>query len=202
MLQYIVKTSDTESILAQAREAIGAGVRWIELKIDDSVSDDSLEDIIKVLKQEAADAECALTVASRVELAKSTQIDGVQLYSGDESAAAARVTLDGGPIIGVSVSSQDEVERTMHLDVDYFRFEPVFGDNSDNLALTTSILKMLHDNSIYKPLAVAGGIKSVDNVSAALKAGAAGVAVDSSIASADKSIKDALKELLSYLEKP
>lgn len=201
MLQYIVKSSDRDEIMEQTRRALEAGVRWIELKTEPSLSDADLTEIIGVLKPEVKKAGCVLTLASRVTLAKQTEVDGVQLYEGDLPASTARMELNAGPIIGISVISPDQVERQMSLDVDFFRLEPLYENGSEHLATLFEIAKLLRDNGIDKPLAAAGGINK-KNVEGALAAGADGIAVDSGIASGCKSLKDALEEIIGFIRNP
>lgn len=201
MLQYIVKSSDRDEIMEQTRRALEAGVRWIELKTEPSLSDADLTEIIGVLKPEVKEAGCVLTLASRVTLAKQTEVDGVQLYEGDLPASTARMELNAGPIIGISVISPDQVERQMSLDVDFFRLEPLYENGSEHLATLFEIAKLLRDNGIDKPLAAAGGINK-KNVEGALAAGADGIAVDSGIASGCKSLKDALEEIIGFIRNP
>lgn len=200
MLQYIVRASGKDEILREAREALKGGCRWIEVKAPVSVTDDELKETLGLLKPEVDEAGGCLTVASRVTLAKLTEIDGVQLYEGDMPATAARMELEAGPIIGMSVTSRDEVERNMRFDVDYFRFEPLFGKDSGGLDAMASVAALLRETRSDKPLACAGGI-TPDNMKDALAAGAEGIAVDSSIAADGRPLSDAVAEFVDAIAK-
>lgn len=199
MLQYIVKSGNKEEIISQTREALDAGVLWIEIKAPVDVDDQTLEALINEVKPLVKEKGATLTVASRVTLAKKTEIDGVQLYKDDMPASAARMELEAGPIIGLSVSSKDEVERNMPLDIDYFRLEPLFESEAEHLDVLESIAETLNKARSDKPLAAAGGI-TCDNVEGVLAAGAEGVAVDKDIAAADSSLKDSIEKLISTIK--
>lgn len=199
MLQYIVKSSETDDILNQTRTALDAGCKWIEIKAPAEISDEILESVIEKVKPLAKVKEATLTIASRVTLAKKTEVDGVQLYEGDMPASAARMELEAGPIIGISVRNQGEVERNMHFDVDYFRMEPLFEKDAEHLDVLATIAAILRNARSDKPLAAAGDI-TADNVEGVLAAGAEGVAVDSSVAGEDESVADAISRLINRIK--
>lgn len=199
MLQYIVKSGDPQDVLEQARIALAAGCKWIELKAPAEVDDKTLEQIIADLKPLVKENEATLTLASRVTLVKQTEVDGVQLYEGDMPASAARMELEAGPIIGISVTNQGEVERNMHFDVDYFRLEPLFEADAQHLDVLAAIAETLRKARSDKPLAAAGGI-SADNVEGVLAAGAEGVAADKDTAKAGESLADALNRLIAQIK--
>ena len=194
MLQYIVKTDSPEEIISQAKDALAAGVKWIELKTTSGIGDEELTKVIEELKPLVSDAEGTLTLASRVTLAKQTGVDGVQLYPDDLPPTAARMELEAGPFIGMSVRDRDTVERNLHFDIDYFRFEPLFESDGEHLETLHEIADLLRAKKSDKPLAAAGGINA-GNVEGVLAAGAAGVAVDASLAADSDSLAEALKKL-------
>lgn len=195
MLQYILKSGVPEEVLDQTRSALAAGCKWIELKAPADVDDKTLEDLIAKIKPLVKEHEATLTLASRVTLAKQTEVDGVQLYEGDMPATAARMELEAGPIIGMSVKTPDAVERNMHFDIDFFRFEPLYDDTSEHLDTLAAIAAVLREAKSDKPLAAAGGI-TVDNIEGVLAAGAEGVAVDSDISEGKGSLQEAIEQLI------
>lgn len=195
MLQYIIRSGKRDEIAAQCNEALEAGCRWIEIKAPKEFTDEELKSSIEQILPQIREKGASLILASRVTLAKQTGADGVQLYIDDMPPTAARMELEAGPIIGMSVRDVATVERNLHFDIDFFRLEPLFEEDGENLATLCEIANLLSEKKSDKPLAAAGGITS-DNVEGVLAAGAEGVAVDSSIAEGHSSIKDGLENLI------
>ncbi len=200
MLQYIVKSDNAEEIISQSLDALEAGCKWIEIKVSPDVEDKTLERVIDDLKPLIKKHDANLVLASRVTLAKQTGVDGVQLYEGDMPPSAARMELEAGPIIGMSVRTTDAVERNMYLDIDFFRMEPLFEEASAHLDTLGEMARILRDAKSDKPLAAAGGI-TADNIEGVLAAGAEGVAVDSTISDEKESLRDAISHIISVAEK-
>lgn len=200
MLQFIVKSDNPEEIISQTREALEGGCRWIELKTTKAISDEELTEVINKLMPVVKEKEGTLTLASRVTLAKQTGVDGVQLYLDDMPPTAARMELEAGPIIGMSVRDLDTVERNLHFDIDYFRYEPLFEEDGENLKTLLEIARLLKEKKSDKPLAAAGGLTS-ENVEVALEYGAEGVAIDASYAEEGESVKNAVASLIELLGK-
>lgn len=198
MLQFIIKSDSAEEIRRQFSEAIEGGCRWIELYTSADISDDRLKPLAEELAGEAHSKEAVFMLANRVTLSKLAGCDGVQLYDKEISASAARTELDASPIIGITVDCFETIELRHHLDVDYFRFEPVFDGNRNNLALLAEIAEKAAENDVEKPLAAGGGI-NFDNYSDVLAAGAVGIAVDSSIARSEEKLSAAVAHMIKLI---
>ena len=199
MLQYIVKSDNVKDILAEARQALKGGCRWIEIKAPAALSDEILKPALKELLEDVRKAEGMLLVADRVTLCKDAGCDGVQLYRDDMPVSAARMELEAAPIIGVTVNSWEEILRQYRLDVDFFRYEPAFNGEIDNLPLLREIADKVAENDVERPLAATGGI-TCDNFRDVLAAGAVGIAVDSSLAQAhDVSLTEAVRRLIGLM---
>lgn len=115
-------------------------------------------------------------------LARAVSADGVHLGQSDEAPDAARQVLGPEAIIGISVSSLDELGKTNVRPCDYIGTGPVFPTDTKedaNPVIGLSGLKTLIEN-VSLPVVAIGGINE-HNAASCLSHGAAGVAVISAI---------------------
>lgn len=125
-------------------------------------------------------------------LARAVGADGVHLGQDDASPAMARRIMGGGAIIGVSVSTPDELAGTDTGPCDYMGTGPVFGTTTkkdpkqtiglEGLGLVLALAEI--------PVVAIGGI-TPDNAASCLAAGAAGAAVISCVTRSDRPLKNA-----------
>jgi thiamine-phosphate pyrophosphorylase len=123
-----------------------------------------------------------LVINDNILLAKAVGADGVHLGQGDDPPDAARRILGPEAIIGLSVSTLEELARS-HLDgCDYIGTGPVFGTRTKADAKPSRGLEGLKAMADQSPLPVAaiGGITDA-NARECFDQGAAGVAVISVI---------------------
>ncbi len=115
-------------------------------------------------------------------LAKAVKADGVHLGQSDTSPATARMILGDAAIVGVSVSTPSELEKTDIGCCDYAGTGPVFDTATKKDSKPTIGVEGLKDmvRRVPLPVVAIGGVTH-DNASMCLEAGAAGIAVISCV---------------------
>ncbi|ABW67569.1 thiamine-phosphate kinase [Desulfosudis oleivorans] len=125
-------------------------------------------------------------------LARALGADGVHVGQADGSLKTARSIVGKNALVGVSVSTLDELARTPVEFCDYIGTGPVFATSTKPDAspvIGVAGLKAVIDRS-KKPVVAIGGINAA-NAAACFSAGAAGVAVISCVSRADSPLEDA-----------
>lgn len=177
--------------MRQTRAALAAGVVWLEIDADVSVSDDTVASVIDTIRPELAERNCMLILAGRIDTAKTLKADGVHIYRSERPVSAVRVALDAWPIIGVSVSSRDDAEALRGYDIDYLYLDRNPGDDTKPVS---EIAAWLEEKDIETPLVAAGAITAAD-VEALARAGANAVAIDASVAAESEKLQATISEL-------
>ncbi|MBU1712788.1 MAG: thiamine-phosphate kinase [Proteobacteria bacterium] len=132
-------------------------------------------------------------VNDNILLARSLMADGVHIGQDDEPAALARKILGRHALIGISVSSLDELSKTDLSECDYIGAGPVFetGTKADaKKAMGPEGLESCAMNS-HLPVVAIGGIDP-SNARTCFSRKAAGIAVISSISRAEDPLSSAL----------
>ena len=140
--------------------------------------------------------EALFVVNDRVDIAMAMHADGVHLGQDDLPAAAARAMLGPEVIIGVSVSDVEESKRALADGADYLglgHIFPTISKEKTNPPLGIPMIESVKE-SVGLPIVAIGGI-AVDNAGEVVRAGAAGLAVISAIASAEDPVA-ATRELV------
>ncbi len=134
-----------------------------------------------------------LIINDNILLAKQVMADGVHLGQEDEHPEIARNVLGSEAIMGTSVSSLDELEKTDLRHCDYIGTGAVFptctkeGKNVCGLSGLETVAK---NSSV--PVVAIGGIDST-NAKSCFEHGAAGIAVITFISRADDLLRNALE---------
>jgi len=180
---YFITDDAAPDPLDQARCAIAGGATLIQFRQKDfAAADFSLARAILSLCR----ANCVpFVVNDHLLLAKALGADGVHLGQDDERPAVAREVLGDQAIVGVSVSTLDELARTDLAPCDYIGAGPVFATGTKTDAKAVVGLEGLREMAARVPLPVVaiGGI-GPERVQRCLDHGAAGVAVISTISRA------------------
>lgn len=126
-----------------------------------------------------------LVINDDVLLAKAIGADGVHLGQEDGHPQEARAILGPAALIGISVSTRDELDRTDLAPCDYVGSGPVFATGTKADAKPVRGLSGLQEiiKQVTLPIVAIGGITAA-RVGDCLRAGAAGVAVISAVARA------------------
>jgi thiamine-phosphate pyrophosphorylase len=180
-------------------QAVRGGAACVQLREKDITTRSFIEEAVRN-KALLAPFRVPLIINDRVDVALAGGADGVHVGQDDMPYAMARRLMGPGAIIGLSVETWDDVEKTRNLDVDYLGVSPVFEtptktDTKGSWGLNglTKIRARLRH-----PLVGIGGLNR-DNAADAVLAGADGVAVVSAICAAPDPFR-AAQELSGIIE--
>lgn len=171
---------------AAVRAALAGGVSMVQLRDPRAKTRRLLEDargLLALLRP----AGVPLIVNDRVDVALAAGADGVHVGQEDMSARDARALLGPGKILGLSISSLEELERSADALplVDYLGVGPIFatGTKPDAAApMGVQGLAAVAERT-QLPLVAIGGLHA-GNAPQVVRAGATGVAVVSAICAA------------------
>ncbi len=166
--------------LKQVETAIAAGATLIQYR-NKSFSATNIDEVLAIRKR-CATHRIPLLINDNVLLALAVGADGVHLGQTDEEASVARRILGAHAIIGISVSTPEELAKTDLSPCDYVGTGPVFptGTKPDaSPVIGLSGLKTIADRSPL-PIVAIGGV-TAENIASCRANGAAGGAVISCI---------------------
>lgn len=180
-------------LLKQVKIAITAGATVIQYRHKSFLSRDLKE--VEAIRELCKRHSVPLIINDNIILAKAVDADGVHLGQGDEDVAIARNIMGPDAIIGISVSTIEELEKTDFSFCNYIGTGPVFATDTKVDASTVIGLAGLRKVVERSPLPVVaiGGIDASGG-DACFSHGAAGVAVISCITRAEDPLHQA-KEL-------
>ncbi len=181
------------SVQDQVKVAIESGVTVIQYR-NKNFNLEYYDDVIMV-RNLCHDNEVMFIVNDNVLLAKSVNADGVHLGQGDESIILARRVMGPNAILGLSISTLDELNKSDVTECDYIGVGPVFPTKTKIDAKPSrgiDVLRKIVQNSPV-PVVAIGGINSV-NARACIECGTSGIAVISCI-SRSKNIATSAVEL-------
>lgn len=182
----------TDSALSQGRPltevvkaAVEGGVSCVQLR-EKTMSTRDFLDLALAVKHVLQPYHVPLIINDRIDVALACGAEGVHLGQSDLPVAHARQLLPDHVFIGWSVESMADVERALHLPVDYLGVSPVFATPTKTDTQAPWGLDGLHRvrQVTSLPLVAIGGINA-GNALPVLQAGAEGLAVVSAICSAD-----------------
>jgi len=155
-----------------------------------------------VLRRVAAQAGVIFIVNDRCDLALAVDADGVHLGQGDLPLDMARKVMGPDKLIGISTHNADQVIEASIGKPNYLGFGPIFKPGSkqdhDPLVGLEGLRAIRKLTSL--PVFAIGGIQ-IDQVQAAMHAGADGVAVISAILKA-ADIREAVRTFLAQMPTP
>ncbi|WP_153731168.1 thiamine phosphate synthase [Sporosarcina obsidiansis] len=126
-----------------------------------------------------------------VDLALAINADGVHVGQDDELASSVRKRIGPDKWLGVSTHNANEVQLAQSIGADYVGLGPIYPTATKldaSAVVGSTLVKDIHTSFPDMPIVGIGGI-SIDNFAPVLLAGADGVAIISSIASADEPMK-------------
>jgi thiamine-phosphate pyrophosphorylase len=133
-------------------------------------------DLARALRQVVADAGQLLLVNDRIDVALAAGADGVHLPSAGIPPGDARRLVGSGLLVAVSCHSAADVARARDAGADFATFGPLFETPSKREFGPPVGLGPLHEASLLGlPLVALGGVDA-SNASAAVAAGAYGLA--------------------------
>lgn len=174
-----VKDGDVEKAVT---EAIAGGATMIRVSGDGLPAGELLELAQRV--HGVTKGKALLVVDDRVDVAVAVDADGVELPETGLPTRAARDQIGKYAVVGRSVYDAEKAMHATREGADYVTVGPIYkGASKSEKPAGVSLLKEINKDSDL-PMLAAGGI-TADKVAEVIKAGAAGVAVGSSIAGAD-----------------
>jgi len=181
-------------ILYCAEEALKGGASIIQYR-EKNIPTGEMVRTAKSLLELTRRYNATLIVNDRVDVALASGVYGVHLGQSDMDSGDARRIMGPDAIIGLSVSSLDELERAIKQPVNYIGAGPVFATGSKADANEPMGLDMLHvicERSPF-PVVAIGGICKV-TAPKVIAAGASSIAVISAVMS-ETNIEKAAKKL-------
>ena len=164
--------------------AARAGVSCVQLRDKNGTTRRQIA-LARALRQVLGPRGVPLIVNDRVDVALAAAADGVHLGQDDMDLPAARALAGEGKILGLSVSSRQEVSAAPWAIADYAGFGACFATPTKPDAQIAGLSALSAARAqIDIPLIAIGGINE-DNAARAIAAGADGVCVISAICAAD-----------------
>lgn len=179
-----------------AEKALKGGVRAIQFR-EKNMSSREMYYTAKGLRKLTRDYDALLFINDRVDIALAVDADGVHVGKEDLPAFAIREFFNG--YIGVTARSVEEA-REVERYADYLGVGPVF-ETRTKQGLKPIGVKKLEEivKAVKIPVIAIGGINS-KNAEIVFKAGVAGIAVVSAIAS-EKDVENAARKLVEIASK-
>jgi len=201
--QFISNDFSELNELEQIQEVCKAGARWVQLRLKNRPEQDILQ-----LGRQAAEIcrqyQATLIINDHAHLIKEIRAEGVHLGKADMSPIEARKLLGSDLIIGGTANSMADVRQLYKAGVDYiglgpFRFTHTKKKLSPVLGLQgySEIIKQCREEDIHLPIVAIGGI-NLEDVPSLISCGLHGIALSSSITSAEDIIhttKNYLKQI-------
>ena len=200
MLQFITNSPTVEGTVAQARQAIEGGCKWVQIRMKDA-PDSDVEAAARQLIPLCKDQGVILVIDDRVGVVMETRVHGVHLGPDDMPPAQAREVLGPHAIIGCTAHNADDIRRLSSLDIDYIglgpyrhtttksKLAPLLG--SEGLS---QVMAEVRAAGIETPVVAIGGL-TADDVTEVLRCGASGIAISGDIISAPDPVEQTRKIL-------
>jgi len=179
------KIQDIETILHIILQAIKGGVFIVQLR-EKTISTKNFVYKATKIKSILDQKNIPLIINDRVDVALAIDAAGIHLGQDDIPYDLARKLLGKNKIIGLSVSTAEEIEQARTWDVDYFGVGAIFKTQTKDMknpVLGLEGLKKIR-NITAKPIIGIGGINKT-NAKEVINAGADGIAVVSAICGND-----------------
>lgn len=183
MLQYITDSTASRSVEDQIKDVLAAGCTWITID-PAAMSDDDVKTLVDKVMPLCLEKQAFLILKDKVQLAKDINVGGVVLSKGSEFPSHARMTLGAAAVIGVEVSTTDQIAALQGLDVDYVVMSP-FKQAGEFSPLGIEGVKRLcsymEEKEMELPRVAAGGV-TYDDIAPLMDAGCNGVAMSAFLA--------------------
>lgn len=181
-------------VLDTVREAVAGGATMVQLR-DPHAKTRALVDQSRALVALLKPHRIPFIVNDRVDVALAADADGVHVGQSDMTPTDARALIGLGKILGLSITSEADLDRSDLSGVDYLGVGPIYDSPTKadaaapmalgGLAAIAELTKL--------PIVAIGGLHA-GNAAEAITAGASGVAVVSAICAAPDA-EDAAREL-------
>ncbi len=168
---------------SQARAAIEAGMKWVQLRMKDAPMKEVWEAAL-YLSGLAREHGAVLTINDYPDVALASGADGVHLGQDDIPLREARLIM-GGRLIGISTHDMAQAEEAWRGGADYIGFGPVFPTGTKDAGPEKGISALARVcKAVDIPVVAIGGI-TLRSVKEVIGAGAGAVAVSGAICTGD-----------------
>ncbi len=183
-----------------ARSLVECGVGVIQYRAKKAGAGYMLE-AAAAINEECSKCGALFIVNDRADVAMISGAPGVHVGQDDLPVSACRKVMGEDAVVGVSTHSEEEIEAAVRNGADYIGYGPVFGTSTKENPLEPRGLDALAEvvSSVDIPVVAIGGI-NVENIGEVRKAGAAGAAVISALAS-KSCLEEGAKALVEAWEK-
>lgn len=195
MLQFITRKNERYGIEEQVKMVIEGGCKWIELDMNDATAEE-VKAIIENLIPLCKEADAILVVDDYVDIVKEMEVTGLRLIKDSKNVGEVRNILEGGPIIGVNVSTAGDIYALKGIDVDYVTIEINEPHSLDSIY---KIVSEVREAGINMPIVAIGEI-TIENIKEVIATGVNGVAMSDAIVNAENPT-EYTKKILSILYK-
>lgn len=195
MLQFITRKNERYGIEEQVKMVLEGGCKWIELDMNDATAEE-VKAIIENLIPLCKEADAILVVDDYVDIVKEMEVTGLRLIKDSKNVGEVRNILEGGPIIGVNVSTAGDIYALKGIDVDYVTIEINEPHSLDSIY---KIVSELREAGINMPIVAIGDI-TIENIKEVIATGVNGVAMSDAIVNAENPT-EYTKKILSILYK-
>lgn len=189
MLQYVTDASARRSVEDQIEEVLAAGCNWIT--IDPSgMSDDEVRTLVEKIMPACLDKQAFLLIKDKVDLAKECNVGGTVLSPGENTPSQARMALGAAAVIGVEVTTTQDIDRLTGLDMDYV----VMSYKKLGFEGVKSLCSYMEEKEMELPRVAAEGV-GYDDIAPLMDAGCNGVAMSEALADAEDIAAETKKAL-------
>ena len=195
MLQFITRKNERYGIEEQVKMVLEGGCKWIELDMNDATAEE-VKAIIENLIPLCKEADAILVVDDYVDIVKEMEVTGLRLIKDSKNVGEVRNILEGGPIIGVNVSTAGDIYALKGIDVDYVTIEINEPHSLDSIY---KIVSEVREAGINMPIVAIGEI-TIENIKEVIATGVNGVAMSDAIVNAENPT-EYTKNILSKLYK-
>lgn len=195
MLQFITRKNERYGIEEQVKMVLEGGCKWIELDMNDATAEE-VKAIIENLIPLCKEADAILVVDDYVDIVKEMEVTGLRLIKDSKNVGEVRNILEGGPIIGVNVSTAGDIYALKGIDVDYVTIEINEPHSLDSIY---KIVSEVREVGINMPIVAIGEI-TIENIKEVIATGVNGVAMSDAIVNAENPT-EYTKKILSILYK-
>lgn len=200
-LQYISQGNSKEEQLENIKKALDNGVKWVQLRAK-NITQNDLADLCTLTKNLCTAYNATFIINDYLELAKTTDADGIHLGLTDQSIRQARQVLGENKIIGGTANSIADVIQRVDEGCDYIGLGPLrYTATKEKLSPILglkgyhNIIEALEAKSITIPKIFAIGAVQPEDVAPLLQIGIYGVAISGLITQQPK-ITNELKSIM------
>lgn len=195
MLQYITESTASRSVEDQIKDVLAAGCTWITID-PAGMTDEDVKALVKKVMPACLEKQAFLILKDKVALAKEINVGGVVLSQGSEFPSHARMSLGAAAVIGVEVSSADQIAALQGLDVDYVVMTPYKSSGTSQLGIEgiKDLCSYMESKEMELPRVAAGDI-AYDDIAPLMDAGCNGVAMSAYLASSPDIAKETEKSI-------